>query len=1202
MRNSRFYSCILLLTLSLTCICSGLIADARAASVPVLVKDINTQIKDNSNIRNLAAGGSTLFFTAFDLAHGDELWKSNGTAAGTVLVKDILPGSRSSYHDPNFSTYWNGFLYFEAYGLNGWSLWKSDGSAANTVEVSADVDPGEMVIFKNALYFKGYGDGLWKSDGTTAGTVAVLGGIGSLDNLVVASANRLYFTIGNDLWTSDGTDVGTVVLQSDIYPTDLVSVSGTLYFNGWDDTNGYRLWTSNGTTAGTVVVNYAADPNNLIEVNGTLYFSANDPVAGASLVKLVPGGVPTVVKSSISPINPFNWNGVLYFAYSGDLWKSDGTLAGTVIVKADCYPSTMMNIGATLYFEGWDNLHGYELWKSDGTTAGTGMVKDINPGAANSSIERLTNVNGTLYLTATEAATGTQLWKSNGTEAGTVLVQNLSPGTEDGSPDKFFDVNGTLYFPAYDYDNGTKLWQSNGTAAGTAMVPGVTGSNFAPLANAGGTLYFASNSDDLWKRVGSSPATLVKAGVTTNDPKLVCYINGILYFRGWDSTHGWELWKSDGTEAGTVMVKEIRTGTNGSEVQNLVKLGTTLYFIAYDGTNRQLWKSNGTDAGTVRVSTAITNVYDLTVVNDKLFFQGNDASNTNALWVSNGTEGGTTVLMNNISPDYLTAVGNTLFFEGWTSPLGYELWKSDGTVAGTINLKNINTTGSANPRNLTNVNGTLYFSVWNTWEAPSHDQLWKSDGTPAGTVLVKDMPADYGYTSIESLTSVHGVLTFVFQDKSWAATHDDSAELWMSNGTAAGTVKVKDIFTGDYGSAPANLTMANTPPNGIDKEALFFSAIDPLAGRELFILDFTPPVSAITSPANGAYLRGTSFTISGTTSDSMPGTGVNAMQVSINNGSSWDSATYTPGAASWSYTWNNPADGVYTIKSQATDLATNVQNPLASITVTVDNTLPAVMFTMPTVYHSLTVPITTFTATDTNGITHYCLTSTNSYAGCAWTTQKPTSVPFAGEGSNTVYAWAKDPAGNVSAQHGVTVTVSLPHTLNVNVPGAGDGSGSVLFVQKSLAFSSNYTTTVYSFDPVKLQATPAQYSVFGGWSGFCAGTGECNYTIPTVAAGGSTHTTTATFNFDSAHAVFVSPNYYTSILGAYDNPATINGSDIRIWGIDFGDILLLDGNKEVTLVGGDNQAHNAYTGTMTTVPGPMTIKNGSVTIENMAIK
>ena len=79
---------------------------------------------------------------------------------------------------------------------------------------------------------------------------------------------------------------------------------------------------------------------------------------------------------------------------------------------------------------------------------------------------------------------------------------------------------------------------------------------------------------------------------------------GALYFAASDATHGDELWKSDGTVFGTVMVKDIDTtsGSYGSGPDNLTSVGGTLYFTAsLSGTGRELWKSDGTTAGTTRV-------------------------------------------------------------------------------------------------------------------------------------------------------------------------------------------------------------------------------------------------------------------------------------------------------------------------------------------------------------------------------------------------------------------------------------------------------------------------------------------------------------------------------------------------------------------------------------------------------------------------
>jgi ELWxxDGT repeat protein len=206
--------------------------------------------------------------------------------------------------------------------------------------------------------------------------------------------------------------------------------------------------------------------------------------------------------SSFSPQGFTDVNGTLFFttSYSRELWKSDGTAAGTVKIATglNADHESFTSVNGTLFFASGNKASGWELWKSDGTAAGTGMVKDIYPGGASSTPRYFTGINGSLYFWADDGTNGFELWKSDGTPAGTVLVKDINPGT-DGSFEfgSFFSYalfNGSFYFRARTVDHGYELWKSDGTSAGTVMVkdinPGAGDSGPGQFAAVNGTLFF----------------------------------------------------------------------------------------------------------------------------------------------------------------------------------------------------------------------------------------------------------------------------------------------------------------------------------------------------------------------------------------------------------------------------------------------------------------------------------------------------------------------------------------------------------------------------------------------------------------------------------------------------------------------------------------------------------------------------------------
>ncbi|MBC7923566.1 MAG: T9SS type A sorting domain-containing protein [Ferruginibacter sp.] len=445
----------------------GWLLAVTAQAQPQLVKDIRPGADGAfpGNLTNV----DVLYFTTGDPATGFQLWRSDGTPVGTVLVQDRFSDAAAA--GLTNLTNVDGILYFVV-----------------RIGTSASTQRRE----------------LWRSDGTPAGTVLVktlATGYPSLDvprNYLINLAGTLYFTDVAELWKTNGTPAGTVLVKiipttrSLTYPTGFTASNGLIYFAA-EDVNGREPWQSDGTTEGTGL---------LKNINPSGY----NPLGGSG---------------SSGPERFTDVNGVVYFSATAsdsfsnfELWKSDGTAAGTVLVKEinpplnrGSNPTQLTSVNGLLYFVAGDDVNGRELWRSDGTAAGTVLVKDIHPGPGSSDPVQFTNVDGVLYFAATNGVDGQELWKSDGTAAGTVLVKDIHPGPGGSDPVQFTNVDGVLYFAANDATSGQELWKSDGTPAGTGRVgdirPGTVGSDPAQFTNVGGVLYFSAdegvNGRELWK-------------------------------------------------------------------------------------------------------------------------------------------------------------------------------------------------------------------------------------------------------------------------------------------------------------------------------------------------------------------------------------------------------------------------------------------------------------------------------------------------------------------------------------------------------------------------------------------------------------------------------------------------------------------------------------------------------------------------------
>ena len=387
------------------------------------------------------------------------------------------------------------------------------------------------------------------------------------------------------------------------------TLNDEVYFFSFDSTNGMALWKDDSTSGLTLVkvINSAAT-----------WYNARK----AGMIKVSDGS--TAIQEDT----------LYFFAADGthgtELWKTDGTESGTVMVKdinpngssrSETWDGRGINpvaIDGIIYFWADDGTHGQELWTSDGTETGTVMVKDIHNGSAHAfGGYELVVFGNNLYFCAQNATSNYwQLWKSDGTESGTAMLKAINP-SGNGRIKNLIAVGNTLYFSADDGTNGEELWTSDGTTAGTVMVKDIrTGGTWAPLSG----LSYAS--------------------------ELTAF--GDVYFIATDGTHGEELWKSDGTETGTVMVKDINSGSNSSSPSQLIVVDNVLYFKADDGINGcQLWKSDGTETGTVMVNSTSSHNCGSDYLNfgTLLYFSADQPTTSNISgWVSDGTPEGTNII------------------------------------------------------------------------------------------------------------------------------------------------------------------------------------------------------------------------------------------------------------------------------------------------------------------------------------------------------------------------------------------------------------------------------------------------------------------------------------------------------------------------------------------------------------------------------
>ncbi len=392
---------------------------------------------------------NTVLFYAEDQYYGHELWRTDGTLQGTSLIKDIAPGTRSSRNSyPSGSDYMlatinkpvvlNGIMYFEANdGIHGFEVWRSDGTVNGTFmlkDINTDV---RWQDDEQSRHFTIYNDEVYFWDNSKDWSNPEYIGPGKLF--------RLFRTKGTIETT---VLVGEFVGEAYGKPPHLVDFKGLL---------------------SCVVMT----PRTILNKQKSIFYQINNS-GKITQIELHSDGVFDIGVA----------NEQLFFSNKNGLYKSDGTISGTVLVRERGSAFAGVSSGGRfwgdgklVYFISVD-----DLWRTDGTTMGTYAIQNnISVDFLDLNTELIFIYKNELYFVTygspDNRLKGDKLWKTNGTTEGTVPVIDIDPQSKGRAYIRLVtEIDGSLYFygkvegGTADLEYKTGIWKSNGTQAGTSVL------------------------------------------------------------------------------------------------------------------------------------------------------------------------------------------------------------------------------------------------------------------------------------------------------------------------------------------------------------------------------------------------------------------------------------------------------------------------------------------------------------------------------------------------------------------------------------------------------------------------------------------------------------------------------------------------------------------------------------------------------------
>jgi ELWxxDGT repeat protein len=1003
------------------------------------------------------AVGAQAFFVEQLQNTGEELWVSDGTEQGTRLVRDIRPGPADSHID-QLQAGDDGRVYFLADdGSWGLELWRSDGTEAGTVRLTdcgAGADDGfrhgyagTFVLLRDKAIIGancgGIGHEPFALDLLTLQTTVLADikttspGASSYPDAFTRFGELALFVAENNahertLYDTDGTPagtglVGTIPNETDGLLDGTISMSGLYFFAATNvgdagPAAGLEIYVTDGGFRPVLLKDInpgsaGSDPHTLVTVGGQLFFFANDGTlgpqlwtsdgtpSGTHLVRQIDGGEPDPFPSPARDPSHGDWPvgaaGRFFFFVDGALWSSDGTAPGTLKTSIAGSTQHLVAIGNDVFAE-----------KASSPTTGFTIVR-IDPSLTTTAVAEpfssfeFSVALGERLLVDAQGSGAYDMWSwDTSSDAGFAPVKDLDVSGPGSLPGGLRQWGSSLVAGCYD---GRHSYLAIVDPAGASVIQADPW-EIAPL----GSDLLVATYEGLMRfdglDAGLTPLLVPAAGFTPQGDSYLRRVGDRVFFGATDALSGEEPWVYT-QDAGARRIADLQPGVASSFPRWIVDDGTDAWFIGRASSYPQAFWSDGQQV-VLPTPSPFESPARLFSGVGRVLIRNDDHS----LQVTSRTFAGSppaflpVVTPTAISEDAISALPPTTFLDtpaygllSGAQPFG--VWfNGDLPVnaepyvlmpdGGLFELAELFPDGGASaPRDFTAAAPpVVYFSAVTP---DAGRELFRTQGSAADTVLVRDLwpGTEGGYVGPALALSPSGALVFAATD----GVH--GVELWRTDGTFANTRLVADFWAGPGSSSPTDFTQVDG--------TLYFVASDPDAGRQIrrarvdLLSDFTPPTILCPGPidrevpAGGAVVDLPAATVSDDVS--MPA--AVAVESSVAPGTPFPT-------------------GVTQVTCTATDEAGNTASCMFSVTLHPDTVPPVV-----------TCPADV-TRTDGSAVTWSGGTASDDLGTVTVKDEPPSGSAFS-RGTTPVTRTATDGSGNTASC-----------TFQVTVTGSGAGGGS----------------------------------------------------------------------------------------------------------------------------------------------------------------